>query len=282
VTFSFDITGEGNFSRSQAPQIPSDELWKTFPPKATFRPLDEHGFQGIKRLEYVIVPQKTGEIPIPDIALTFFNPQTGQYETVSIDNSQRTVLVSRSDGASSNYSADSTEQDAATTSILGESKRPSTICILANDTPQIKTLEPFYMQVWFWIVQACLTAIAALIALKTKTLSAVSTIDVKWSIKKVKTLLVQAMENKSAEQFYKVASEAIAQKLAALQVTGESRTEQIEQLRARNMKHLKWLETFLNEIDAIAFGQGTVDPKNLVLRFKELMMFLQQEPEERH
>jgi hypothetical protein len=276
VTLSVDIEGKGNFARLQAPQIPSDESWKIFPPKATFLAQDEYGVQGVKTLEYPIVPQKTGEIPVPDIALTFFNPQTGKYETASIDNSQKTVLVSRSGETFSNYSAESTDESSAVDTPK-VNNHPSAIHILANDTRPIKTLEPFYMQAWFWIMQACFTVIAALIALKTQTLSAVPT-EIKWNMKKVKALLVQAVENKSAEKFYKAASEAIAQKLAACHVTGETRAEQIEQLRERNMKHLKWLETFLNEADAIAFGQGTTDPKYLSLQLEKLIMFLQQRP----
>ncbi|MDR1303296.1 MAG: BatD family protein [Puniceicoccales bacterium] len=277
VTLSVDIEGKGNFSRLQAPKIPSDELWKIFPPKATFLAKDEYDFHGVKTLEYVIVPQKTGEIPVPDITLTFFNPKTDQFETVTLDNSQKTVLVSRSAETFSNYSAEPTDEDTAVDTPKA-SKSPPPTHILAIDTPQVETLEPFYMQAWFWIMQACFAVIAALIALKTKALSAIPT-EIKWNMKKIQALLVQAVENKSAKQFYKAASEAIAQKLAACQVTGENRAEQIEQLRERNMKHLQWLELFWNEIDAISFGQGTTDPKYLALQLEKLMMFLKQKPQ---
>ncbi|MDR0590662.1 MAG: BatD family protein [Puniceicoccales bacterium] len=278
VTLSVAIEGEGNFSRLQAPKIPSygswNGSWKIFLPKTIFLPDDEYGFRGVKKIEFVIIPLKTGEVPVPDIALTFFNPQTGQFETVSIDNSQKTVLVSRSAETFSSSSADSSDER-STIDTPKTNNPPPPVRILANDTRPVKTLKPFYTQVWFWIMQACFTAIAALFALKTKALSAVPT-EIKWNMKKIKALLVQALENKSAEQFYKGASEAIAQKLAALNVTGENRAEQIEQLREKNIKHLKWLESFLNEADAIAFGQGTTDPKYLQLQLERLIMFLQQ------
>jgi hypothetical protein len=276
VTLSLDIEGEGNFSRLQPPEIPSNELWKTFPAKSTFTAHDEYDFRGIKTLEYVIVPQKTGEIPVPDIALTFFNPQAGQFETISTDNAQRKVLVSRSaEALPSDYGGGSlAENDTDSTQV----KQPtSPLHILSNDTLHLKTLKPFYVQPWFWLLQMFFAAIAALVVLKTRTPSPAKQTP-KWNTKKINALLAEAVKSGNAEQFYKVALDAIAQKFQMCHVEGENRPEQIKQLQDQGMKHLKWLESFLNEADAIAFGRGKIEAQSLDHQWEKLIMFLQQKP----
>jgi hypothetical protein len=272
ITVSVDIVGEGNFSRLQPSEIVSNELWKAFPPKATFVAQDDYDFKGTKTVEYVIVPQKTGEIAIPNITFTYFNPKTKRYETSTIDNSKKTVLVSRS---AETFINDTSGTEKKSRPKNKSENTGSTLHILSKDTFHHGTLLPIYFQSWFWILQSCLAVIASLFLIKTRRSSRKEK-KLKWNIKKIEKSLLQAANGGDLTQFYKLADQFINQKLTIYSITTKQRSEQIKQLQERDIKHLKWLESFLNEMDAIAFGQSQVDKKHVDQQLEKLLMFLRQ------
>ncbi|MDR2812662.1 MAG: BatD family protein [Puniceicoccales bacterium] len=263
ITLSMDIVGEGNFSRLQPPEIASDERWKVFSPRIT------SVAQDTKTIEYVIVPQKTGEIAIPDIAFTYFNPQTECFETASIDNAKKIVLVSRSAEAFPNY--------AETENKTNDKNKPkiSPFHILSEDTFHHGTLMPIYFQSWFWILQGCLAVVALLFGIGTWK-PRIKEKTPKWNIKKIEKSLIQAARGTDVSIFYSLATQFIRQKLATYSIVTEQRSEQIKQLQKMGVKHLKWFESFLNEADAIAFGQSQVNKKHIDQQLEKLLMFLKQ------
>ncbi|MDR1906861.1 MAG: BatD family protein [Puniceicoccales bacterium] len=275
ITLSVDIVGEGNFARLQPPEIASGEQWKIFPPKTTFIPQDDHDLKGIKTIEYIIVPQKTGEVTVPDITLTYFNPKTEQFETSNIDNAKKIVLVSRSTETFPNYDRGTVGENKTNDESKSENS-VSALHILSKDTPCYTTLKPIYFQSWFWILQGCLAMIALLLFVKTRT-PLLREKKPKWNVKKIEKRLLQTINTGNGEQFYGLAAQFIAQKLAIYSIDTKQRSEQMKQLQERGVKHLKWLETFLNEADAIAFGQSQVDKKHVNQQLEKLMMFLKQE-----
>jgi hypothetical protein len=272
ITLSVDIVGEGNFSRLQPPEIVGDELWKAFPPKATFVAQDDFDFRGTKTVEYVIVPQKTGEIALPDITLTYFNPKTQRFETSTIDNAEKIVLVSRS---AETFANDTNEAKKKPHAKNHSENTSSTLHILSQDTSHHRTLLPIYFQSWFWILQGCLAMIALLYLLKTRTPPQREKTS-KWNIKKIEKSLLQAASGEDVTQFYKLAIQSINQKLATYSIGAKQRPEQMRQLQEKDIKHLKWLESFLNEADAIAFGQSQMDRKHVGQQLEKLLMFLRQ------
>jgi hypothetical protein len=272
ITLSVDIVGEGNFSRLQPPEIVGNELWKTFAPKATFVAQDDYNFKGTKTVEYVIIPQKTGEIALPNITLTYFNPKTKRFETSTIDNSKRTVLVSRS---AETFANDTDRTENKSHGKNNSENMGSTFHILSKDTPHHGTLLPIYFRSWFWILQGGLALVALLFLVKTRT-SPRKVKTPKWDIKKIEKSLVQAANGEDVTQFYKLATQFINQKLATYSISAKQRSEQIRQLQEKDIKHLKWLESFLNETDAIAFGQSQVDKKHVGQQLEKLLMFLKQ------
>ncbi|MDR3317377.1 MAG: BatD family protein [Puniceicoccales bacterium] len=273
ITLSVDIEGQGNFSRLQPPEIASNELWKVFSPKSTFVGQDDYDFKGVKTVEYVIVPQKTGEIPVPDITLTYFDPETERFETTRIDNSQKIILVSRS--AETFFDHDTGSGVDNKTKDHKEKNSVSVIHIFSNDTRPFQTLAPFYCHSWFWILQGFLMGLALLLLFKTRIQTTTKKAP-KWDMKKISKVLTKNARMENIEQFYKIAKESISQKLIIYNIHTAQRSEQIKQLQERGLKHLKWLELFLNEADAISFGQGKIDQKHLDLQLEKLLMFLQQ------
>ncbi|MDR1434806.1 MAG: BatD family protein [Puniceicoccales bacterium] len=276
VTLSVDIVGAGNFARLQPPEIPGNESWKVvFPPKSTFVAQDDYDFRGTKTMEYVIIPQQTGEIAVPNVALIYFNPETEQYETSTLDNSKKIVLVSRSAETFSNYDNGSSAKNKIDKGNKSKDSIGATH-ILSKDTQHYATLNPIYCQSWFWILQLILALIASLYFLKIRTPAPKKKIP-KWNIKNVQKLLSEIVDNGDGRQFYRTAVEILDQKLSTLGIRGQHHSEQIAQLQTKDIKHLKWLESFWGEADAIAFGQSQVDKKHLKNQLEKLMMFLQQQ-----
>jgi type II secretory pathway component PulF len=147
--------------------------------------------------------------------------------------------------------------------------------ILSKDTQHYATLRPLYYQSWFWILQIILALIALLYFLKIRVPAAEKKMP-RWNLKNAQKLLSEIAEGGDVGRFYRTAIEILDQKLSIFGIRGQHHSEQIAQLRARDVKHLKWLESFWAEADAIAFGQSQVDGKHLKHQLEKLMLFLQQ------
>jgi len=85
VTFRTAITGHGNFDRVSHPRLSEDSGFKTYEATAEFTPKDTVGYAGTKTFEQAIIPQDGSLTEIPAITLTYFDPDTAQYETLKTD-----------------------------------------------------------------------------------------------------------------------------------------------------------------------------------------------------
>ena len=81
VTLKLKISGTGNFDRVTAPEIERSGIWKTYKPSAKFAPDDSAGYSGTKSFEQALVPLKSGNLEIPALAFSYFDPQQKQYVT---------------------------------------------------------------------------------------------------------------------------------------------------------------------------------------------------------
>ena len=81
---------KGNFENIQAPTLQYDTtVWRMYEPKSSFESKDFLGYKGNLTFEYTLVPLKDGLQELPKASFCFFNPHTGQYETL-----ERTALSS--------------------------------------------------------------------------------------------------------------------------------------------------------------------------------------------
>jgi len=75
LTVRISISGSGNFDTVTAPQIMSEDKFKTYEPQVT-KKFNE------KIYEQIIVPKSAGMDKVPAVSFSFFNPQTERYETI--------------------------------------------------------------------------------------------------------------------------------------------------------------------------------------------------------
>lgn len=81
ITLTMTVEGTGNFELLKAPGLSEAEGWKSYQPSAKFTPGAQPG-QGSKVFEQAIIAKNSDKIAIPPVVFSFFNPESGTYQTV--------------------------------------------------------------------------------------------------------------------------------------------------------------------------------------------------------
>lgn len=93
ASLSVTIQGRGNVSRIPDLMLPELDGVKIYAdqPQLTST-TDQQGIAGTKIMKWALVPQKDGSFITPEMGLSYFNPQTHQYESLSTLPHELTVL----------------------------------------------------------------------------------------------------------------------------------------------------------------------------------------------
>jgi hypothetical protein len=83
ITLRVQISGRGAFDTVALPAPKSWYGFKTFPPTTKLETSDPFGFQGRKSFEQIISPDNADVRELPPLSFSFFNPDDGQYHTVT-------------------------------------------------------------------------------------------------------------------------------------------------------------------------------------------------------
>lgn len=83
VMLSVHLRGRGNFDRIEGPVFPESDMWRMYAPEAKFEASDPLGLRGNKRFDYVVVPQKSGDLEIPETNFSYFDPEKQSYITLN-------------------------------------------------------------------------------------------------------------------------------------------------------------------------------------------------------
>lgn len=79
IMLSLVIKGRGNFERINGPSFPENADWRYYDPESKFEASDTLGLSGSKRFDYVFIPQKAGDLEIPETRFSYFDPQKEAY-----------------------------------------------------------------------------------------------------------------------------------------------------------------------------------------------------------
>jgi len=83
ITFLVKIAGTGNFENIHAPKLLSDEKqWRIYNPTSNFEAKDLLGFEGELTYKYMLVPLVSGNLQLPKVSFSFFDPKRGEYENL--------------------------------------------------------------------------------------------------------------------------------------------------------------------------------------------------------
>ena len=79
IMLSLKLSGRGNFDRIKGPEMPTNTGWRNYSPEAFFESNDSLALKGVKRFDYVFVPEKSGALKLPEVSFAFFDPKAEKY-----------------------------------------------------------------------------------------------------------------------------------------------------------------------------------------------------------
>lgn len=82
LTLTIKVSGNGNLSRLKSPSLIDGSSWKTYPAKDHIIGGNALGSSGTKVFEQTIVPRNPSVTEIPGVALSYFDPEKGTYQTI--------------------------------------------------------------------------------------------------------------------------------------------------------------------------------------------------------
>jgi len=83
ITVRVQISGRGAFDGVKLPDQSGWGDFKLFQPTAKFTPADQLELSGAKTFEEIVTPQNSGVHELPPVSFSFFNPDDGQYHTLT-------------------------------------------------------------------------------------------------------------------------------------------------------------------------------------------------------
>jgi hypothetical protein len=83
ITVRVQISGSGSLDTLTLPPQDAWHDFKTYPPTSKLETSDQFGFQGAKTFEQIISPQNSDVHELPAFSFSFFNPNDGQYHTLT-------------------------------------------------------------------------------------------------------------------------------------------------------------------------------------------------------
>jgi hypothetical protein len=84
ITLRLTVTGSGNLEQLTPPELPVPEDWRIYDNPASYSGSINGGLLvGERTFEWLIVPSQTGSQILPEITLSYFDPETLTYNSVS-------------------------------------------------------------------------------------------------------------------------------------------------------------------------------------------------------
>ena len=87
VELTITISGEGNISTLEGPQVELPGSFESYDPEVVVRKNDYNPLKvgGRKTFSYLMIPRVNGTFSIPPLRFTFLNPETGNYQSILRD-----------------------------------------------------------------------------------------------------------------------------------------------------------------------------------------------------
>jgi hypothetical protein len=145
LTFKLIVTGKGNLSRINSDGLHDSPQWRAYHTESKVTADDDTGHQGFKTFTQPVVPREAGQLTLPSLSFSYFDPEAGRY--VTSETQPISVTVAPSAGASP---AATTLQAANTAPGGAENAAGDTLAPdVALTGPYSTTLAPLVAQRWF-------------------------------------------------------------------------------------------------------------------------------------
>ena len=102
ATYRYTIIGTGNIKYIKAPEVKFPDQFDVYDPKTDAHVNDGAGdMSGKVVIDYTFIPQYAGEFDIPESEFSYFDPEAGKYETLTVP--ARHLVVAKGEGQPSNH-----------------------------------------------------------------------------------------------------------------------------------------------------------------------------------
>ncbi len=118
VTVRVTVQGQGGIERMELPPWPETASLRVYPGTNGFAAADPLGLSGTRTLEYVVVPERAGQVRLPVPSLVSFDPVAREYRTASAGEVVLDVLAGAS-GVAEGASPGATATGGATNRVAG-------------------------------------------------------------------------------------------------------------------------------------------------------------------
>jgi BatD DUF11 like domain len=81
LTFKLTITGKGNLARVNSAVLHDSPQWRVYRTDSKVTADDDTGLQGFKTFSQPVVPLQAGQLALPGISFSYFDPEAGRYVT---------------------------------------------------------------------------------------------------------------------------------------------------------------------------------------------------------
>ncbi len=81
LTFRLTVTGKGNLSRVIADALRDSAQWRVYRADSKVTADDASGLQGFKTFTQPVIPLQAGQLTLPALSFSYFDPQSGGYQT---------------------------------------------------------------------------------------------------------------------------------------------------------------------------------------------------------
>jgi hypothetical protein len=81
LTFKLTITGRGNLSRVSADALQDSAQWRVYRADSKVTADDDSGVQGFKTFSQPVVPLQAGQLELPGLSFSYFDPEAERYVT---------------------------------------------------------------------------------------------------------------------------------------------------------------------------------------------------------
>jgi BatD DUF11 like domain len=158
LTFKFTVTGKGNLSRVSSDALHDSAQWRVYRTDSKVTADDDTGLQGFKTFSQPVIPLQAGQITLPGVSFSYFDPETARYVTQATQPIRVTVVP----GAAA-AQATATLQGAgapanAAPAASGDALAPDVVVTRERSA----TLDPLIWQRWF--AQAALAPVLLMLA----------------------------------------------------------------------------------------------------------------------
>lgn len=145
LTFKLIVTGKGNLARVNSDGLHDSPQWRAYHSESKVTADDDTGRQGFKTFTQPVVPRQAGQLTLPSVSFSYFDPESARYVT----RATQPISVTVTPGAASSPTT-ATLQAANTAPSGAENAAGDTLAPdVAVTGHHSATLAPLVWQRWF-------------------------------------------------------------------------------------------------------------------------------------